>query len=236
MTEEFTFRTATISNADGPDVRVEDQDHGVRANADTEVIFRNLETRLVDQINQAEGVFGCVAWLTSVPILNALASKKAVGIVVQKEDFLRPDSGDWWQERQRQAYEKIPGFNRYRVGQTGMYDYASVADSPAIRCVGVHNAAKKSAYPRMHNKFLVFCKSYPLEEQMGGDHYFSPYAAWTGSFNLTYNASNSLENAVLIRSEKVAEAFMHEFGTIFGLSEKLDWAHPWSAPEHRIGS
>jgi hypothetical protein len=135
MDNEFSFRTAMIANADGADVSLQNTDHSTRGVADTEVLFRNLTEKLIEQINAADAVFGCVAWLTSIPVLDALATKKAVGIVVQKEDFLRPDSGDWRQKRQREAYA-LPGFIRYSLGQTGHYDYASTPESDAVRCVG----------------------------------------------------------------------------------------------------
>jgi hypothetical protein len=232
---EFSFRAAMIANADGADVSLQETDHSTRCRADTEVLFRNLTEKLIEQINLADAVFGCVAWLTSVPVLDALATKKAVGIVVQKEDFLRPDSGDWRQKRQREAYARLPIFTRYCLEQTGHYDYASTPESDAVRCVGAHNSAKSAAFPRMHNKFLVFCRTATAEEESAYERY-EPYAVWTGSFNLTYNASNSLENSILIRDKKLSIAFLKEFGLIFGLSEKLDWTQSWSAPEYRIGS
>jgi hypothetical protein len=235
LEREFSFRTATIANADGPDVSLQNTDHSTRGNADTEVLFRNLTEKLIEQINAADAVFGCVAWLTSIPVLEALATKKAVGIIVQKEDFLRPDSGDWRQKRQREAYAKLPRFIRYSLSQTGHYDYAGSPESDAVRCVGAHNTAKSAAFPRMHNKFLVFCRAIMVDAEPTYDTY-KPYAVWTGSFNLTYNASNSLENAILIRDEKISTAFLDEFGLIFGLSERLDWSQSWSAPQYRIGS
>jgi hypothetical protein len=231
----FSFRTATIANADGADVSLENTDHSTRGNADTKVLFRNLTERLVEQIHSADAAFGCVAWLTSSPVLNALATRIAVGIVVRKEDFLRPDSGDWRQKRQREAYAKLPRFIRYSLAQTGHYDYAGSPESDAVRCVGAHNSQKSAAFPRMHNKFLVFCRAAMVDEESSYERY-EPYAVWTGSFNLTYNAANSLENAILIRDPKIATAFLNEFGLIFGLSEKLDWSQSWSAPEYRIGS
>jgi phosphatidylserine/phosphatidylglycerophosphate/cardiolipin synthase-like enzyme len=101
--------------------------------------------------------------------------------------------------------------------------------------VGAHNSTKSAAFPRMHNKFLVFCRAAMADKEPSNETY-KPYAVWTGSFNLTYNASNSLENAILIRDEKISTAFLDEFGLIFGLSERLDWNQSWSAPEYRIGS
>ncbi|MGM4887533.1 hypothetical protein [Tardiphaga sp. 11_C7_N12_6] len=234
MSNDFTFRNVMIENADGPDLSLHGTDHTVRKSADVEVFFRNLTERLIEQIEQADVVFGCVAWLTSLPVLDALALKKAVGIVVQKEDFLRPDSGDWRQKRQRDAYARLPGFTRYGLSQTSSYSFASDPSSEAVRCVGAHNAGKASAFSRMHNKFLVFC----MMDAASAHHFesYKPYAAWTGSFNLTYNATNSLENAVLIRDVAIANSFAAEFGLIFGLSERLDWGTPWAAPEYRIGT
>jgi hypothetical protein len=221
MTREFSFRTAMIENADGPDVPIHDTDYSIRKSADVEIFFRNLTETLVEQINAADAVFGCVAWLTSLPILEALSKKRAVGIVVQKEDFLRPDSGDWRQKKQRDAYDKLPRFIRYSLSQTTHYAYASEPVSDPVRCVGAHNTAKSAAFPRMHNKFLIFCRLMPSDGDESYDR-FEPYAVWTGSFNLTYNASNSLENAVLIRDKEIATSFSEEFGLIFGLSEPLE--------------
>lgn len=234
MAKDFTFRTATITNADGADVVVHDVDYSARCVADTQVLFRNLQDKLIEQIDEATAVFGCVAWLTNRPILDALTKKRAVGIVVQKEDFLRPDSGGWKLNKQHEAYARLPGFDRYSLHQTASYDYATDSSSPSIRCVGAHNLGKSSAFPRMHNKFLVFCKN--AESTDGAGPWYDPYAVWTGSFNLTYNATNSLENAVLIRDSIIAKAFLDEFGLIFGLSEPVNWKSSWSAPEHRIGS
>ncbi|HEY6900413.1 MAG TPA: hypothetical protein VI233_07215, partial [Puia sp.] len=58
-----------------------------------EVHLRNQEEIIIQKILQyKEGlIVGCVAWLTSLPILDALAQCKNVQILVQKEDFLRPD-------------------------------------------------------------------------------------------------------------------------------------------------
>lgn len=57
----------------------------------TQVYFRNIERHLLRYIDETNVVLGCVAWLTSEPILEALATKDYISIIVQKEDFLRPD-------------------------------------------------------------------------------------------------------------------------------------------------
>ena len=108
----------------------------------------------------------------------------------------------------------------------------------SIRCAGIHNAEKKPAVARMHHKFIVLgdrgCEFYP-------DHdceiwSFVPKVVWTGSFNFTNNAARSLENAVIIRDQEIAGAFMSEFSAVLGISEPLCWDTPWVAPEFRLGT
>ena len=63
-----------------------------------------------------------------------------------------------------------------------------------------------------------------------------PYEVWTGSFNLTYNASASLENAIVVKHPEIVWAYYREWEQIEAISEPLDWKSEWSAPEWRIGS
>ena len=58
-----------------------------------------------------------MAWLTSFPILDALAQKAGVSLVVQ-EDFLRPDVGVAprmcsWKRELRQKYEQLRPMCRF---------------------------------------------------------------------------------------------------------------------------
>jgi phosphatidylserine/phosphatidylglycerophosphate/cardiolipin synthase-like enzyme len=90
----------------------------------------------------------------------------------------------------------------------------------------------------MHHKFLVFCR---LKESkvMSGDKThvlkeIEPYAVWTGSFNLTLNAVNSLENAVLLIDPGIAKAYYQEWQEVAFISEPLDWEQDWVQPEWGI--
>jgi hypothetical protein len=74
------------------------------------VYFRDLEKHLTRHIREAPMVLGCVAWLTSEHILKALAQVRGgVALVVQKEDFLRPDLGATadWKSRLRASYDAL---------------------------------------------------------------------------------------------------------------------------------
>jgi len=203
------------------------------------ILFRNQKSELIKLIQQSNCVVGAVAWLTDTDILAALRNVDYVSIVVQKEDFLRPDLGAkrGWKNELRTAYGALRNLSA-RFSWPGMMGSLSIASDPTIepiRCVGNHNLSKTPAFPRMHNKFLVFGNAESSENDVEAIQ-FRFHTAWTGSYNLTFNASNSLENAVVIRSEAAAQAYYNEFCQIFALSESLDWTSDWCAPEFRIGT
>ncbi len=236
------------------------------ADGSIRVFFDDLETRLIEQINRADVVIGCVAWLTNGAILDALARKKGVSLIVQKEDFLRPDMAQRpeWTAYLRDKYNRLPA-TLDRVydfeGLTPLFQLlCQLGDYSleAVRCVGNYNRDKKPAFPRAHHKFVVFCKSQTarieavptfreIETETGfsfeqtGERNVSikalkPYAVWTGSFNFTENATASLENALLISDPAIVRAYVDEYAHVMALSEELDWTADWVAPDYRIGT
>lgn len=221
-------------------------DHSMQS-GEIAIFFRNLEVELIRLIRGADLVVGCVAWLTSEEILAAMAEvRHGVSIVVQKEDFLRPDVDQWpgWRRTLQEQYRSLPRPPERHLfrGLVGNLSCASDPTIEPVRCVGNHNRDKQPAFPRMHNKFLVFCKTNGPEEQPDEDWGsfwdlpLLPKAVWTGSFNLTRNATLSLENAVVIRNEEIANAYFDEWQQILALSEPLDWLTDWCEPEWRIGT
>jgi hypothetical protein len=234
----------------------------------TFVYFDHIEQVLLDYIHKSSVVFGCVAWMTNFEILQHLSFVKAVQIVVQKEDFLRPDTGkDYtgWKQHLRAAYDdlKCPISHHELDGvanelSTGVPGYMN-----PVRCVGNHNGDKKPAFPRMHHKFLIFgqmsegpgyiapddpfdVSKPPLRDRIlasydDGSHmaqgvWIEPQFVWTGSFNLTENATHSFENAVVMSHPDIVRAYYREYMHIYSLSEPLDWTSEWVAPEFRIGT
>lgn len=211
------------------------------------VYFADLEAHLITHILAAEVVVGCVAWLTNENILRALAAVPGgVNLVVQKEDFLRPDitARRSWTARLHTLYNALrPGTDRDNCGTS--LEMMSMCVDPtieAVRCVGNYNSAKVPAHPRMHHKFLVFC-SRETEEQAEDTPAWEeprdvivPYAVWTGSFNFTVNATYSFENALYLTDPQVIQAYYEEWGWIEGLSEPLDWYSVWCEPQWRIGT
>lgn len=197
------------------------------------VYFRDLKAHLIEHICASDAVLACVAWLTDPDILNAFGARPC-SIIVQKEDFLRPD-GAADKASIRAAYMKIRGVDRWEV--PGILHGASCAGDTSmdgVRCVGNHNSAKNPAHPRMHNKFVVFCRRVPPDAF--GWQRLVPISVWTGSFNFTQTANRSFENAVLVRDQRIAQAYADEWSQIAILSQPLDWTSEWCAPEYRIGT
>ncbi len=70
------------------------------------------------------------------------------------------------------------------------------------------------------------CHQYPIAE---------PYAVWTGSYNFSYTASLSLENALVTSRREIVDAYFKEWGQVVALSQPLNWRAPWVAPQWRVG-
>jgi hypothetical protein len=226
-----------------PDQRIEDysvssQDGNVR------VLFHNLEEHLIEYIGQCDVALGCVAWLTSEPILRALAGIKGVSIIVQKEDFLRPDmvskGKQNWVKQLHILYSRLPStLCRYDFGDTILHSmsYATNPSIEPVRCIGNCNADKLPSFPRSHHKFVLFCNY--VDTRDVGDEDFNviiPKAVWTGSYNFTKTAGKSFENAVVLQDPTIVNAYYHEYAQIAALSEPLNWKSQWVAPEWRFGT
>lgn len=217
---------------------------GVGEDGFFEAYFDDLEDRLIEHISSVNLVVGCVAWLTNKRILSALSGvKNGVSIIVQKEDFLRPDYGvsSDWKRRLREAYDNLPSppcrYSNWGNPLESM-SYACGPSIQPIRCMGNHNKNKSPAFPRMHHKFLVFCHYMDGTGSLGeiGQDRITPLAVWTGSFNFSENANNSMENAVFFNDPAVVSAYFNEWNQIAARSEPLDWTSEWAEPEWRIGS
>lgn len=98
------------------------------------------------------------------------------------------------------------------------------------------NTAKDPAFPRMHNKFVIFCEVIEGKEDYQWYPIVKPYAVWTGSFNVTKNATASFENALYITEPTIVNAYYQEWAQITALSESLNWFSDWCEPEWRIGT
>ena len=222
-----------------------------------DAVFSDLELRLCQIITQYPVVVGCTAWLTSFNVLDALRGRE-VSLIVQKEDWLRPDAGQSptagpygravvgdWKSSMRARYAALTGIQDRHAFNHG-YNQLSCEPYDPVRCAGILNQhGQKNATPRMHHKFMVFGKyvmmhyEVPAPDNDLDEHdqwVFVPEAVWTGSYNPTTNATRSLENAVIIHDLEIARVFAEEWGAVLGFSEPLDWNATWVASDMRIGT
>jgi hypothetical protein len=208
-------------------------DHGLNGvTATVDVVFRHPMERLLALIESSSMVVGCVAWLTNARVLRKLSACSFVQIVVQKEDFLRPELGKTPRDYCRPLYAALPcsGSTHDVTIQSRHLDYIAGAHghefTDAVRCVG--NRSVGHVKPSlMHNKFLVFGNLV----QHDGITCFESSTVWTGSLNLSSTAENNFENSVIIRSRDIAQQYIKEWAQIYTISEPLDWDSEWSAPE-----
>lgn len=222
-----------IPSADGPDEALSDFSGRFNNAESIAVVFRDHKRHLIEFISRYDFIVGAVAWFTDEEVIGALRNRY-VSIIVQKEDFLKPDHRGSASSLRR-AYASIEAkLNRFGVpGIASALSYSSAPQIESFRCVGNYNKTGAPAFPRMHNKFLVGGSVEVTEHE---PHLFKPEAVWTGSYNISYNAQMSFENALVVYDQRVANAYINEWSQILALSEKLDWEVDWVAPDYRIGS
>jgi hypothetical protein len=201
-------------------------------------LFNDLARECSNFIRSAHAVVGCVAWLTNREILASLATRPSL-LIVQKEDFLRPDLVDGDRAPVdpadlRRRYARIPVLKPYAVPGLRTISYATGWDSQgAVRCMGTKPPGQHT-WPRMHHKFLIALRAESDPDGKSGD--LDPVAVWTGSFNPTANGLRSLENVVIIQDRFIASRYFDEFCWVTALSEPLDWSSKWVSPELRFGT
>ena len=101
------------------------------------------------------------------------------------------------------------------------YLFSASLEEVGLRCIGHQKEPTKFAMPRMHHKFLVFLRM-KEESDPGvadGEWPYHPYAVWTGSYNITKNGNSSLENALFIRNDDLAQAYCDEWAQLVEVSE-----------------
>jgi hypothetical protein len=183
-------------------------------------VFRNIEQEIIEQIKKHDIIVGCIAWLTSIPILEALQGR-SVQFIVQQEDWLRPDSSEWSLSRQRSLYQTLSGIENTYASAS----YGWCGSVQPIRLSGKPKAKNRSN-PRMHHKFILFGNYGPYE----------PTLLWTGSYNFTANAAKSLENGLFIKCPEVVNAYWLEWRQILLSSFRIEdkwWgeSYGWSSDD-----
>jgi len=162
-------------NCSGREVhRTPQEDYSVRGES-AELVLRNHAQRCIEMIRKSDTVFGCIAWITHPEILDALAeplewskAERRVQIIVNKEDFLRPDCTDKVSRNETSFYNELRskydrlggGVNTYlEVGRRFVETFTGWncnLEVESLRCVGL--SLKQRWSPKMHRKFAVFMR------------------------------------------------------------------------------
>jgi phosphatidylserine/phosphatidylglycerophosphate/cardiolipin synthase-like enzyme len=175
--------------------------------------FENIESVVIEYINSASYVIGCIAWLTNMNVIDALTRLKGVKIIVNKEEYLHPDMNGgqkYWHSKLRHKYNSIPDlFAAHPEIDSKFTTFTKITNrnDGAIMTCGVINC-----YSKLHHKFMVF-----FNEEM------NPIGIWTGSYNFSDNSNYSLENGVYITDKITIDEYIKEFFIIYNSSEPYIW-------------
>lgn len=203
------------------------------ADRNMEVKFQDIEETIVSLLDMYDVAVGAVAWLTSPAILAAMSRRKHIAVVVQKEDFLRRDTGEvfsLWKKRLQSNYAALKPFDTWDFCETypgqqegnpafnhavqdWLFDFKGSFQrgGDGVRCLGYAPNGGK-ATPRMHHKFLVL-------GWMQDGLILNPDCVVTGSFNMTSNAVRSRENILIVNDEAICHAYLSEWAQLWCMSE-----------------
>jgi phosphatidylserine/phosphatidylglycerophosphate/cardiolipin synthase-like enzyme len=179
-------------------------------------VFRDIPKIITDLMKRYDSVFGCVAWLNAYTYLNHLLDMRNVSILIQKEKSYGEGELD-------RLYKRLAAKSNLIDPSDFQYIYQFVRPIESLRCVG--NLDRKGGNSTMHHKFLVFGDTVRESIIHDGLTYhrskFIPRVTVTGSFNLTLNAKNSLENIVVIPSSRVSKDYLEEWERVYLISENI---------------
>lgn len=197
--------------------------------ADITIHFRNIKQALIEFIDQSDILLGAVAWVTEKEVLEALIKKQSQ-LVIQKEDFLRPDLKQTLSEKERNLLQFLYGQFKFSYStlhfSNDIFTLSKddIYELEPIRAFGYLTQKLRYCTPKMHNKFLISASFDPQTKKV------IPHKVWTGSANFTAMSMYSLENAITINHSAIAKHYMREYESIYALSDKLDWKTIWTSP------
>ena len=190
-----------------------------KTKASVESHFRNLQQVLLNEIEQADIVLGCVAWISDPVILESLTRRSTALILDSKVNRMGAKLKDLYKQLEHTDKQPIYTMLKNGLGSERYLCYTDIEDQPVAEAFaedwnfesGLY--AVDGFYRYMHHKFLVLLT---FDGKCGscGRRKYKP-TTWTGSFNFTKNASNGLENAVIIRDTHISASYLCEFLEIY---------------------
>jgi len=184
---------------------------------ESEIYFSNIKDEVIRCINTYDTVIGCVAWLDGPDYFDAIRKSGInCNLIINKENWFR------------QSYNfndlinsdmQIPNCElTYQHAVINELTYLNTLSNVNIKCCGASELHTVS----MHHKFLIFLNSNNEDCIM------------TGSFNLSGNAPNNLENVIKLYDYKTINAYYKEFLRVSIISEPLDWHNDHCEPDPKL--
>lgn len=183
---------------------------------------QGLKRDVLEYISRASYCFGCQAWCTDLDILDALAAKKGVQMVIQNDKVAtRNYKYDGFRIRLRDKYRRLPKMDWTgweNVFWNGIPDIPAHIQRPSVlierdrdNCSVRYAGCRQNQVDRqiakntdqismMHHKFLLYAN------EKG-----RIYGITTGSMNFTANASQSEENFMYFEDPDVVKAWFFTF-------------------------
>lgn len=190
-----------------------------KTQAEVECHFRNLQKVLLNEIEKADIVLGCVAWISDPLILESLTRRSTALILDSRVNRMG--------KRLQALYDKLQDTDKQPIydmlingfGSERYLCYTDLDNNPVSDAYaedwnfegGLY--AVDGFYRYMHHKFLILLKKSNPCIQCGRARYSS--SVWTGSFNFTKNAGKGLENAVIIRDPYISASYLCEFLEVY---------------------
>lgn len=172
-------------------------------------------------------VLGCVYRLTDLDIITRLCSKKCVQLVVNYEDFLTNPKQNWHyrlHERYHSLVNNSKGLGFWESCSHYFNEIFPLSAHNYQHQLSPIRAVFSNSDSMIHHKFLLLCKQEDIFVENGGHLYneITPKLLVTGSFNLTLNASKSLENIIVENNSDALNMFVNEFKHCLLLSEPIN--------------
>lgn len=187
--------TKNLNNADPfMDEFIQFNDNGILNRvASVSVYFRNQKQSLIAEIEKADAVFGCIAWLTDTDLIKALVQKEVVSIVVNDFNIKNlkkiKDLKDLKDLKDKKNWLKLrdlsnPSNHFYSLINNSHRTDNKKADDclesllhlvPTDVPTADAQQSAVTSYEKMHHKFLIFAKiSFDLEElNASSDYYYA---------------------------------------------------------------
>jgi hypothetical protein len=181
-------------------------------------------------------VLGCVPWLTSKDVVDALVPMHGCVLVdkgakgaVQLERLSREGIGVF-----QQLLGDLEFWGRTEDGQPpiiGPGTPRSEQGLEPVRLVGWRRLGSRPV-PLLHAKLAVCCAAYTWEGEMGGwDDHLLPISVWMGSANWTERSSSHLEFGTWTTDPALAESALEFMIDLIRISEPWDSLAPQPSPE-----